>query len=147
AYVQSISISPSNPDIIVAGVEIGAVVRTTDGGRTWPGHREGAVRDCHHLTFHASDGRWVYEAGGTGAGVAISRNGGETWEQPRTGLDRHYGWAIAADPGDPGICYLSAAPGPRRAHSETAGADACIFRRNQGTWEKLRGGLPQPLDS
>ena len=34
AYVQSISISPTEPDIIMAGIELGAVVRSQDGGQT-----------------------------------------------------------------------------------------------------------------
>jgi len=148
AYVQSVAISPTDPNLIVAGIEVGAVVLTNDGGKTWPGHRKGAVRDCHNLIFHATDPHYVYEAGGTGTGVAISKDGGETWDQPRNGLDRHYGWAVAADPADPTIWYVSVAPGPVKAHSERANADACIFRSaNGGAWEKLSGGLPQPLSS
>jgi photosystem II stability/assembly factor-like uncharacterized protein len=146
AYVQSIALSPTDPNVIVAGIEFGAVVRSSDGGQTWTGHREGALRDCHNLVFHASDSRYTYEAGGTGAGAAISRTAGETWNQPRNGMDRHYGWAVAADPGDATIWYVSSAAGPRRAHSEQPIADAGIFRSAQGgAWEKLSGGLPDPL--
>lgn len=54
-----------------AGIELGAVVRSEDGGRTWSGHRHGALRDCHSLTFHHSHAQWVYEAGGTGGGAAV----------------------------------------------------------------------------
>lgn len=147
AYVQSVAISPTDPDTVIAGVEFGAVIRSTDGGKTWPGHRPGALRDCHTLMFHSTDGRYAYEAGGTGVGAAISRNAGETWEQPRTGLDRHYGWAICADPADPTIAYMSAAPGPMKAHSESRSSEAHIFRLNGNTWEKLSGGLPDPLTS
>lgn len=146
AYVQALAISPTDPNVIVAGIEAGAVVRTADGGKTWPGHRRGSVRDCHSLIFHHSDGQYAYEAGGVGIGAALSRDGGETWEQPRHGMDRHYGWAVAADPERPTVWYVSAAPGPRRAHSARAIADAYIFRSVEGgPWEKLGGGLPQPI--
>jgi hypothetical protein len=145
AYVQGIALSPTQPEVIVAGIEFGAVVRSTDGGQTWQDHRPGALRDCHSIQFHVSNGDWIYEAGGTGAGVAISQNGGRTWQQPRAGLDRHYGWACAADPRQPEICYASIAPSPAQAHN-SGKANAYIFRTNgDGVWQKLGGGLPQPL--
>lgn len=145
-YVQGLTVSPSDPDVIAAGIEFGAVIRSTDGGRTWSNHLGGALRDCHSLTFHASQSDWVYEGGGTGAGAAFSRDGGRTWSQPREGLDRHYGWAVAADPGDPEVWYVSLAPGPMKAHGRDS-SEAYIFRMAaSGTWEKLAGGLPQPLD-
>jgi hypothetical protein len=144
AYVQGIALSPSDPDVILAGIEAGAVVLSQDGGKTWSDHRSGAVRDCHSLTFHATNGDWAYEAGGTGG--AFSRDGGKTWRQPRDGLDRRYGWAVAADPSHPEVWYLSASPGPSKAHSRN-NAQAYIFRSVGGAaWEKLSGGLPQPLN-
>jgi hypothetical protein len=98
------------------------------------------------MTFHATNGDWVYEAGGSGAGVAVSRDGGRTWKQSREGLDRHYGWACAADLARPEVWYASLSPGPSKAHSESD-AQAYIFRSAGGAaWQKLGGGLPQPLN-
>ncbi len=145
AYVQAIAPSPTDPDVIVVGIEAGATVRSADGGRTWSGHRRGALRDCHSLTFHAVNGDWVYEAGGTGGGAAVSDNAGRTWTQQRAGLDRHYGWACAADPARPDVWYVSVSPGPRKAHRD-GNAQAAIFRSTAGTWQRLEGGLPQPLN-
>ncbi|UCC61682.1 MAG: hypothetical protein JSV36_12860 [Anaerolineae bacterium] len=146
AYVQAIGLTPEDPNVIVVGIELGAVVRSTDGGRTWSAHRKGALRDCHWLTFHATNGDWVYEAGGTGGGAAVSRDGGETWHKAKVGLDRRYGWACAADPAQPEIWYVSVSPGPGKAHSP-GNAEAYIFRSLDGApWQKLSGGLPQPLD-
>jgi photosystem II stability/assembly factor-like uncharacterized protein len=146
AYVQAIALSPTDPQTLLVGIEAGAVVRSTDGGRSWTGHRRGALRDCHALTFHATNGDWIYEGGGTGAGVSVSRDAGATWRQPREGLDRHYGWAVAADPAHPEVWYASLAPGPWKAHS-MHNAQAMIFRSVGGAqWEPLSGGLPQPLN-
>ena len=42
--------------------------------------------------------------------------------------------------------YVSLSPGPMKAHS-TDNAQAYIFRLiGSSTWEKLSGGLPQPLN-
>jgi hypothetical protein len=144
AYVQAIALSPTDPDRIVAGVEFGATVVSVDGGRHWSNHRRRSLRDCHSLCFHAADGNWVYEAGGTGGGAAFSTDGGRTWTQARQGLDRHYGWAVAADGADPATWYVAVAPGPRRAHG-AGPAQARIFRRKGDAWQPLEGGLPQPL--
>ncbi len=146
AYVQGIALSPIDPNVMVVGVELGAVVRSTDGGKTWESHRNGALRDCHSIRFHATNGDWVYEGGGTGAGAAFSRDAGNTWTQSKQGLDRHYGWAAAADPARPEVMYASLSPGPMKAHSSD-NAQAYIFRSIGGSrWEKLSGGLPQPLN-
>lgn len=144
-YVQAIALSPSDPRHIAVGIEFGATVLSRDGGKNWSRHRKGALRDCHSLIFHATDGEWLYEGGGTGGGNAFSRDGGQTWSSSRAGLDRHYGWAVAADPERPEVWYLSASPGPSSAHSES-NAQASIFRNDGTTWERLKGGLPQPLN-
>lgn len=154
AYVQGLAISPTDPDVIVAGIEAGAVVRSSDGGRTWSNHRKGSLRDCHSLIFHATDGNWVYEAGGTGGGAAVSRDGGHTWTQLKQGRDRHYGWACAADPERPEVWYVSASPMPSLWRGQFAPpahidgrANAAIYRSSGGAaWEMLGGGLPQPLN-
>jgi hypothetical protein len=141
AYTQAVALSPTDPNVILAGIELGAVLRSEDCGMTWSSHRQGALRDCHTLAFHVNDGRWAYEGGGTGAGAAISRDGGETWVQPRQGLDRHYGWAVAADPARPEIWYAAIAPSPFKAHG-SGNAEACIFRSEGGAiWEKIAGPL------
>ena len=46
AYVQGITLSPTDQNVIIAGIEFGAVVRSTNGGETWEDHRPGALRDC-----------------------------------------------------------------------------------------------------
>ena len=145
AYVQAIALSPVAPNVVVVGIEAGATVRSEDGGLTWSLHRRGALRDCHSLAFHASDPGWVYEAGGTGAGVAYSRNAGRRWTQPRAGLDRHYGWACAADPERTDVWYASLSPGPRQAHG-AGKAEAIIVRATPEGWIRLTGGLPKPLN-
>ena len=151
-YVSAIGASPSDPDVVVAGVELGGVMRSHDGGRTWSPHRRRADRDCHDLRFHAHDGDWVYEAGG--GGPAVSRDGGRSWRHPTSGMAGSYSMACAADPERPEVWYVSAAPQiawPTFWKMPIAHYDGdshtSIYRSTGGAaWERLEGGLPQPLD-
>jgi photosystem II stability/assembly factor-like uncharacterized protein len=136
-YVQGLAV---NDDVIVVGIEAGAVLRSPDRGATWERHRPGALRDCHGLA--AAPGGWFVEAGGTGGGAAYSTDSGTTWSRPK-GHGRHYGWAVAVDVADPTLWYFSSAPGVR-AHSDDA--DAAIYRcRGMELCQELGGGLPAPM--
>jgi hypothetical protein len=136
AYVQAIAISPSDPNVILAGIEFGAVVRSQDGGLTWSSHRKGALRDCHSLKFHTTNGNWAYEAGGTGGGASYSQNGGVTWRKAKAGLAKHYGVACAADPEKPEVWYVSLAPSPYNAFGDNP--QAYLYRASGGAdWQPI----------
>ncbi len=136
AYVQSIALSPDDPDVLLAGIEFGAVVRSQDGGQTWSGHRKGALRDNHSLTFHQTNGNWAYQAGGSGGGASFSLDGGVTWLKAKQGLAKNYGVASAADAEKPEVWYVSVAPGPGKAYGEQA--EAYLYRAsNGGAWQPI----------
>lgn len=152
-YISALTISPTNPDVIMAGIEAGAVLRSGDAGKSWSNHKHGSDRDCHSLKFHTVNGNWVYEAGGVG-GSAFSKDGGCTWEKPRNGIGIKYGWKVASDPGKPEIWYLSASEQPNLLKGEFnppahqyGHSKGHIYRKNGNlSWEQLSGGLPEPLD-
>jgi photosystem II stability/assembly factor-like uncharacterized protein len=145
SHVRWIAANPHDAELLLVGIELGGLMVSRDGGRTWADHRPGAQRDVHALAWHPRVPGRAYEAGGGGA--AWSRDWGETWEPADSGRDRHYTWALALDPDDPDCWYVSASPGPRQAHAD-GNAQAVICRwRGAGPWQSLGGGLPQPLDS
>ena len=138
-YVQALAVSPSDPAVILAGIEAATVLRSADGGRTWTRHWRGVALDCHSLCFHATDGSRAYVGSGTGA--SLSLDGGRTWARVLDGLDRRYGWSVAADPNDADRWYLCAAP-MRSAH--TANARAALFSADKGgPSRRLSAGLPE----
>ncbi len=142
-YVFALAPSPTDPNVLLAGVEFGGVVRSEDGGRTWSRHRRGALRDCHSLKFHATNGDWAYEAGGTGGGAAFSRDGGRTWQKARRGLAKNYGVVCAADPERPEVWYVCVAPSPFKAFSKDS--QSYLYRASGGAgWEPI-GWVSHPL--
>lgn len=144
SHVRWIAPSPHDAELLLVGIELGGVMRSTDGGASWSDHRPGAQLDCHSLAWHPSVPGRAYEAGGGGA--AWSFDGGATWDAADAGRDRHYTWAVAVDPQDPDRWYVSASTGPYAAHGRGS-ADAVVYRWDEaGPWEPLGGGLPRPLD-
>jgi photosystem II stability/assembly factor-like uncharacterized protein len=145
SHVRWIAPSPHDAKLVLAGIELGGLMRTLDGGETWQDHRPGAQRDVHSLAWHPTEPGRAYEA--AGGGSAWSRDDGESWEAADSGRDRHYTWALAVDPRDPDCWFVSAAPGPFHAHGSRP-AEAGLYRwRGDGPWEELDLGLPRPLET
>lgn len=144
SHVRWIAPSPHDADLLLVGIELGGVMRTEDGGRSFHDHPPNAVRDAHALAWHPSEPGRAYEAGGRGA--AWSRDFGRTWEAADEGRDLHYVWGLAVDPRDPERWFVSASLGPFEAHGSQP-AQARIYRFEHGAWRALAGGLPEPLDS
>jgi photosystem II stability/assembly factor-like uncharacterized protein len=143
SHARWIAPSPHHSGLLLVGIELGGLMRSTDGGETWADHRPGAQRDVHSLAWHPRVPGRAYEAGGGGA--ASSVDGGDTWRPADDGRDRHYTWSVAVDPADPDLWYVSASTGPFAAHGG-ADPEARIFRRQgEEPWRPLGGGLPEPL--
>jgi photosystem II stability/assembly factor-like uncharacterized protein len=139
SHVRAIAPSPADPKLVVAGIELGGIVRSPDGGETWQDQRPGAYADCHSLAAHPSSPAALYEAGG--GGFAESGDFGDSWSAADGGMDLRYAWGLAVDSEDPTLVYASAASGPGRAHG-SGSSDAAIYRRRDGgSWETLLDGL------
>ena len=146
SHVRWIAPSPHDADVVLAGIELGGLMRSTDGGETWQDQRPGSQPDVHSLAWHPRVEGRAYEAGGGGA--AWSEDGGDSWRAADEGRDRHYTWSVAVDPADPELWYVSASTGPYAAHGMRGGdPQARIYRRRDGGWDALAGGLPDPLPS
>ena len=94
---------PHDVDLLLVGIELGGLMRSTDGGETWQDHRPGAQADVHSLAWHLREPGRAYEAGGGGS--AWSDDDGESWHPADEGRDRNYTWSVAPDPADPDVWF------------------------------------------
>jgi photosystem II stability/assembly factor-like uncharacterized protein len=139
SHVRAIALSYADPNLVVVGIELGGVVRSTDGGETWQDQRPGAQADCHSLFAHPGAPELLYEAGG--GGFAQSTDFGESWESADEGMGLHYVWGLAVDAEDPSLVYASAASGPYQAHGRGS-SNATIYRRiGEEPWQASLEGL------
>ena len=135
SHVRAIAPSHSDANLVVAGIELGGVLRSTDGGETWQDQRPGAQPDCHSLATHSAAPETFYEAGG--GGFAESGDSGDNWSSADSGMSLHYVWGLAVDVDSPDLVYVSAAPGPMQAHG-SGRSGAAIYRRRDGeSWEPV----------
>lgn len=106
-HVHGLTIHPDRPGHLYAGVEVGGVVYSHDGGETWHDALRGA--DVHRLAVAPSDPDRVLAA--TGNGLFASDDAGRTW----TGLDAfdgRYVKAVQFAPDAPETVYTSGAATP-----------------------------------
>jgi photosystem II stability/assembly factor-like uncharacterized protein len=136
SHVRCITLSHHDPNLIFAGIELGGVMRSLDAGETWEDRKPGSQHDSHAIAMHPVDPTRVYEA--AGGGIAVSTDGGDTWRGADEGMDRHYCWALAVDPVDPNLWYVSATHGARYAHREDGNSAGQIYRRDHSDeWKAL----------
>lgn len=102
AQVRDLCVDPVVSDRVVAGVEVGGVHVSDDGGETWSERSEGVHDDVHEL--HVVDASEYVAA--TGDGLYRTSDAGQTWKR----LDRevpqsYFRRAFSTD----GVVYASAA--------------------------------------
>jgi photosystem II stability/assembly factor-like uncharacterized protein len=125
--VRSLAISPSDPNIVIAGTanddpQLNGVFRSTDAGKNWSrispvGDRE--IRNIESCAIDPRDPNIIYI--GTWHLAWKSVDGGAAWKQtgdPQTGvIDDSDIFGITIDPQHPTLLYMNACSGIYRSNS------------------------------
>ena len=111
SHVRDLRMAPDDPGTLYAGIEVGGIVRSVDGGESWE-QMEGTDDDIHLLNISPARPRSVYAA--TAAGPYRSDDGGKTWTPLNSGLERTYTVYITAAPNDADRVLVSVSKGPSR---------------------------------
>jgi photosystem II stability/assembly factor-like uncharacterized protein len=129
-HVKHINFDPENPATIYASIEVGGLLRSTDGGEHWE-EFPSLYEDVHRLMIHPTDGKFLYAV--TGRGLYV---GG-------------YPDGFVFRPSDPKTVFMTAAHDAPGTWRTTHFAGARISRSRDGgrTWEILRNGLPDRLQA
>lgn len=120
-------------DGILVGVRGAGVWLSTDDGRSWMPRSEGIDPSITGLYEHPQGSDRVYAT--TRSGLFRSEDGGYTWLQSLTGLDRSVAVSLSVMPGAPDALVLSAA---RRGTHESG----ALFRSIDGgvRWMRILVG-------
>jgi photosystem II stability/assembly factor-like uncharacterized protein len=131
ADVRALIADPANPDILYLGTSGGEVYVSTDGARSWSAPRNGSPFPSYvvdNLLLDREGRLWAACWGLWGGGViAVSGDGGKTWERRDKGIEDLSVRAIAIDPND--------------ANFIVAGGLTGVYRSTDGggSWKKISG--------
>jgi photosystem II stability/assembly factor-like uncharacterized protein len=129
--------------VLWAAIEAGALVSTTDGGRTWRDRVRGGPYDTHELAIHAAAPGTLRVAAGDG--YYESDDAGATWTSPSSGLEVGYLRSVAINPERSDVVIVSASSSPRTAYG-AGRSDGRLYRRvgeEKARWERVRDGWPK----
>ncbi len=148
AHVMAFLPHPTRSTVLYAGIEVGGLVMSPDGGCTWTVVGAGtpglAVHpDIHGLATSVAAPHVIYAA--TPDGIHVSETAGATWESRSDGLDRLYCRPVAVHPDDPDIAVTVAthgAPGFFGRDATRTGARTYRTTDRGRTWAPVTG-LPE----
>jgi photosystem II stability/assembly factor-like uncharacterized protein len=152
AHTKSMAIDPRNTDVMYVGVEQGALLHTTDGGKSW--HEiesyytpeDKWYRDIHQVVLRPSNPDEIYM--NTGIGFYHSPDRGQTWEH-RFGPDSRIGYPdqLVFSPLDDNVVFISGARRDPTTWRASGLADAIVLKSvdGGGSWRESGAGLPSPM--
>jgi hypothetical protein len=134
---------PGNTARLYAGIEVGGMVISDDGGRTWEPANEGlSDMDVHEILASQAHSGTVFLACGEACFRSMDR--AAHWKEISP-PEYDYGTSVAED--NHGVLYVGAAKGRPNLWTREGGAMAAVLRSSDKgtTWEpvieKLAGGV------
>lgn len=151
ARARTIVLDPADPQRFWVGVEVGGILTTTDGGRSFSLACPGQNPDIHVMTSHPAQPNVLYATTGYGridnsepmekriAGLFRSKDAGQTWEWAWGDLQPRYTRPICFDPRSPHALSVACAPSAFSSYKDEGGAKSMLYRSDDGgdTWRSL----------
>ncbi len=146
AHLKHINFEPGNSHTIYGSIEVGALLKSTDDGKTWQ-EVPGMYKDVHRCVINPQNPKKMYVTGGYG--LWRSHDQGTTWENTFKPGSEFGGYAdqLVFKPSDPNYMLISAGEkSPKEWHTEhTAKTRISRSRDGGATWEILSGGLEDKM--
>lgn len=161
-HIRSIAVDPKNALRLCVAAQVGGVLMSEDGGKSWTDVRDPIDMDVHCVAFDPRDSNVVYAATGGGENfpdptpfpkgrpLYKSRDGGRSWKCITENFDRTYAVPIRVHPRDSQNLYLGVAeePPPLWLNRPTKSNGALMRSLDGGSsWNRLVNGLPDPFFS
>ena len=152
---RSLTVDPTNAEVVVLGTERNGFVRSIDGGRTWTRHRSGlrshtsGYPEVWDIDISASNPNVIMAASldspgpPTGpradSGVYRSADGGQTWVQRNCGLSTSRVVSIRVDPSNPDVAVAGLEGGFPSYTGDSNYYPGGIFRTEDGgeNWQRV----------
>lgn len=138
-------------DHLWVGVEVGGIAISEDAGASWSVVLPGDNPDLHMMFAHPEREHTLFASTGYGrldgiaemvegnAGVFRSEDGGNNWDYAWKGITPRYSRPMCIDHRAPYVLTVASAPTAFSNHREEGGAQAMLFRSEDGgdSWRSL----------
>jgi hypothetical protein len=158
ARARTVVLDRTTPDRLWVGIEVGGVVASADGGRSWTCSMPGGNPDIHVLVAHPEQADLLYATTGYGrmdnsepmerriAGLFRSVDGGRSWDYLWEQLSPKYTRPMCIDPRPPHALTVACAPTAFSSHRDPGGAQAMLYQSEDGgeSWRSLGDAAHSP---
>ena len=152
-HARDIAIHPQDSDTMYVALQVGYMLKTRDGGKSWELLNENLDCDVHTILLHPADRQKIYVATGghdcragraPGRALYWSADGGASWSPMAAQFQEEYSVPLALHPKNADIIYAALAKGPpTQWRRRPSGAEGCLIQSTDGgkSWEKLNGEI------
>ena len=148
-HIRDIVIDGNDRNTMYLNLQVGHLLKTTDGGATWKLLNKDVDADAHTLVSRKDDPKRLYLATGghdyrlgttPGRSLYRSQDGGESWLPMAMEFEQEYSVPMVANPKNEDIVYSAVADGnPSTWSAQPDGARASLIRSTDAgaTWHEL----------
>ena len=147
-HIRDLLFSPKDSQTLYAALQVGYMIKSTDGGTTWRLLDQGLDADVHSICIHPEQPNRMYIATGgdfyrqgksPGRALYMSEDAGESWSPFAMNFAEDYSVPLVMHPENPDIIYSSLAKGSPGYWRRPTGAECLIIRTENGgnSWQKL----------
>ncbi len=158
ARARALVVDQLNPARLMVGVEVGGIAASDDAGATWRMTLPGDNPDIHMMCAHPAQPDVLFVSTGYGrldgvaemiegnAGVFRSDDAGATWRYVWRGVTPRYSRPMCIDTRAPYALTVASAPTAFSSVHEAGGAQAMLFRSDDGgeSWRSLGDAAHAP---
>jgi photosystem II stability/assembly factor-like uncharacterized protein len=154
-HVRDITIDPKDPKTMYVALQVGYMLKTTDGGKSWELLNRNLDCDVHTIVLHPENGEKIFIATGghdcragraPGRALYSSSDGGKNWAPMAADFKEEYSVPLAIHPKKANVMYSALANGqPGQWRRRESGAEAFLIQSNDSgkTWRKLENAVSQ----
>ena len=158
-HVRDITIDPKDPKTMFVALQVGYMLKTTDGGKNWALLNKNLDCDVHTIVLHPDDGNRIFIATGghdCRAGKALGRalyssaDGGQSWAPMAMEFKEEYSVPLTVHPTKHNVLYAAVANGqPGQWRKRGGDAQAFLIQSTDvgNSWKKLEGAVSQATHS
>ena len=153
-HLRNVAIDPKDSNIIYAALQIGGIIKSTDGGSSWRHIEDEIDCDVHTIVIDPDDTNTIVIATGgaesrtgrvKGRGFYRTADGGDTWIPVGLEFSQEYAMPLVQNPNNSHVLYAALAnKTPSNWERRPTGAEAVIIRSPNGglNWERMDTGTP-----